>query len=286
MIVLRARRGAACGPGIADPAGRHHRAVAARARLRRGRAGSGSARRIRFTIEAADEAAARAEVERPVPPVPHQPGHRGRRRSSSSAVAGAAADGRPGRRRPLPRVELRARRASRPSRSLGGEAELLWHGDATLERRRRRRRARRVRPRRLPAARGHRPVLAGDGGGGRASPPPVARWSASATASRCSPRPGCCPVRCRRTPGLKFLCSHGRRCGSSRTDSVLTAGPRSGTVLRIPINHFEGNYTCDAETLAPAPGRGPGRAPLRRQPQRLDRRHRRRLQRRAATWSG
>ena len=23
-----------------------------------------------------------------------------------------------------------------------------------------------------------------------------------------------------------------------------------GTSLRIPINHFEGNYTCDAETLA------------------------------------
>ena len=23
-----------------------------------------------------------------------------------------------------------------------------------------------------------------------------------------------------------------------------------GTVLRIPINHFEGNYTCSAETLA------------------------------------
>jgi phosphoribosylformylglycinamidine synthase len=23
-----------------------------------------------------------------------------------------------------------------------------------------------------------------------------------------------------------------------------------GTELRIPINHFEGNYTCDAETLA------------------------------------
>jgi phosphoribosylformylglycinamidine (FGAM) synthase-like amidotransferase family enzyme len=33
-------------------------------------------------------------------------------------------------------------------------------------------------------------------------------------------------------------------------DSVLTAGVAVGTELRIPINHFEGNYTCDAATLA------------------------------------
>jgi phosphoribosylformylglycinamidine (FGAM) synthase-like amidotransferase family enzyme len=31
---------------------------------------------------------------------------------------------------------------------------------------------------------------------------------------------------------------------------VLTSGARVGDVLRIPINHFEGNYTCDAATLA------------------------------------
>jgi phosphoribosylformylglycinamidine synthase len=34
------------------------------------------------------------------------------------------------------------------------------------------------------------------------------------------------------------------------SDSVLTTGVPVGTELRIPINHFEGNYTCDAETLA------------------------------------
>jgi phosphoribosylformylglycinamidine synthase len=33
-------------------------------------------------------------------------------------------------------------------------------------------------------------------------------------------------------------------------DSVLTAGVPVGTVLRIPINHFEGSYICDAGTLA------------------------------------
>ena len=33
------------------------------------------------------------------------------------------------------------------------------------------------------------------------------------------------------------------------TDSVLTNGLEAGTRLRVPINHFEGNYTCDAATL-------------------------------------
>jgi phosphoribosylformylglycinamidine synthase len=32
--------------------------------------------------------------------------------------------------------------------------------------------------------------------------------------------------------------------------SVLTSGIAVGTELSIPINHFEGNYTCDTETLA------------------------------------
>jgi phosphoribosylformylglycinamidine synthase len=30
---------------------------------------------------------------------------------------------------------------------------------------------------------------------------------------------------------------------------VITSGAEPGTVLRLPINHFEGNYTCDAATL-------------------------------------
>ena len=31
---------------------------------------------------------------------------------------------------------------------------------------------------------------------------------------------------------------------------MLTEGLAVGTELSIPINHFEGNYTCDRETLA------------------------------------
>ena len=34
------------------------------------------------------------------------------------------------------------------------------------------------------------------------------------------------------------------------SDSVLTSQAQVGDVLRIPINHFEGNYTCSPETLA------------------------------------
>ena len=33
------------------------------------------------------------------------------------------------------------------------------------------------------------------------------------------------------------------------TASVLTAGAAVGDELVIPINHFSGNYTCDADTL-------------------------------------
>jgi phosphoribosylformylglycinamidine synthase len=34
------------------------------------------------------------------------------------------------------------------------------------------------------------------------------------------------------------------------TGSPLTNAAQVGDVLRIPINHFEGNYTCSPETLA------------------------------------
>jgi phosphoribosylformylglycinamidine synthase len=48
--------------------------------------------------------------------------------------------------------------------------------------------------------------------------------------------------------GLTFLCTPvDLEVASDR--SVLTGGVPVGTTLRIPINHFEGNYTCDARTL-------------------------------------
>jgi phosphoribosylformylglycinamidine synthase len=57
------------------------------------------------------------------------------------------------------------------------------------------------------------------------------------------------PGALQKNAGLKF------RCGMTQlrvesTDSVLTSNATVGDVLDIPINHFEGNYTCSPETLA------------------------------------
>jgi phosphoribosylformylglycinamidine synthase len=53
--------------------------------------------------------------------------------------------------------------------------------------------------------------------------------------------------------GLTFLCQPvDLEVASSRC--VLTSGLSPGQRLRIPINHFEGNYTCDRETLAQLQG--------------------------------
>ncbi len=55
--------------------------------------------------------------------------------------------------------------------------------------------------------------------------------------------------------GLTFLCRTVEV--EVVTDrSALTVGVPIGTRLHIPINHFEGNYTCDAATLAELQGRG------------------------------
>lgn len=57
------------------------------------------------------------------------------------------------------------------------------------------------------------------------------------------------PGALQKNAGLKF------RCGMTRlrvetTDSVLTSESQVGAELSVPINHFEGNYTCSPETLA------------------------------------
>ncbi len=50
-----------------------------------------------------------------------------------------------------------------------------------------------------------------------------------------------------RNEGLKFICKPVRlRVESDLCDWV---DPEPGSVLTIPINHNEGNFTCDAETL-------------------------------------
>jgi phosphoribosylformylglycinamidine synthase I len=60
---------------------------------------------------------------------------------------------------------------------------------------------------------------------------------------------GLLPGALRKNAGLKFLCRT-VECRVETSRTVLTRLATPGQVLRLPINHFEGNYTCDAQTLA------------------------------------
>jgi phosphoribosylformylglycinamidine synthase len=60
---------------------------------------------------------------------------------------------------------------------------------------------------------------------------------------------GLLPGALQKNRGLRFVCAT-MTVRVESSDSVLTAGVPVGTELRIPINHFEGNYTCDTRTLA------------------------------------
>src|SRR4051794_32774521 len=132
-------------------------------------------------------------------------------------------------------------------RSLGGDAELLWHGDDSL---------------------GHVDAVIVPGGfayGDYLRPGAIARFSPIMTAvakfaADGGPVVGICngfqvlteagplPGALQKNAGLKFLCTEVELRVES-TDSALTSAATTGDVLRVPINHFEGNYTCSAETL-------------------------------------
>ncbi len=60
---------------------------------------------------------------------------------------------------------------------------------------------------------------------------------------------GLLPGALQKNAGLKFRCSTAEIRVES-VDSVLTCSAQIGARLAIPINHFEGNYTCSPETLA------------------------------------
>lgn len=133
-------------------------------------------------------------------------------------------------------------------RNLGAEAELLWHGardlggvDAVV----------------LPGGFAHGDYL---------RPGAIARFSPimsciEAFAADGGPVVGICngfqiltearllPGALQKNRGLTFVCMPVELAVAS-TRSVLTRGLVGGQHLRIPINHFEGNYTCDATTLA------------------------------------
>jgi phosphoribosylformylglycinamidine synthase len=132
--------------------------------------------------------------------------------------------------------------------ALGGRAELLWHGagsvgqvDAVI----------------LPGGFAHGDYL---------RPGAIARFSPIMDAVRehaasGGPVVGICngfqvlteagllPGALQKNRGLKFLCTT-TRLRVETTHSSLTADATVGDELQIPINHFEGNYTCDPDTLA------------------------------------
>ncbi|HVX19003.1 MAG TPA: phosphoribosylformylglycinamidine synthase subunit PurQ [Acidimicrobiales bacterium] len=132
--------------------------------------------------------------------------------------------------------------------ALGGTADIVWHGDSSLA--------------------GYDAVIVPGGfaHGDYLRPGAIARFSpimgaVAEFAAAGGPVVGICngfqvlteagllPGALQKNAGLKFLCTTATLRVES-TNSVLTSAARVGQELRVPINHFEGNYTCSPETLA------------------------------------
>ena len=132
--------------------------------------------------------------------------------------------------------------------TLGGEAELIWHAETKLGA---------VDAVVLPGGFAHGDYLR-TGAIARFSP---VMEAVSAFAAAGGPVVGICngfqvlteagllPGALQKNAGLKFRCQ-ASRLRVETTDSVLTSRAQVGQELSIPINHFEGNFTCDKETLA------------------------------------
>lgn len=133
-------------------------------------------------------------------------------------------------------------------RQVGGEAKLVWHGDQALAG---------VDAVVLPGGFAHGDYL---------RPGAIARFSPVMDAVRDfaangGPVVGICngfqvlceagllPGALQKNQGLKFLCEPVRLRVETAT-TALTGEAEVGAELTIPINHFEGNYTCSPETLA------------------------------------
>ena len=131
--------------------------------------------------------------------------------------------------------------------ALGAEARIVWHGDDTV---------------------GQSDAVILPGGfahGDYLRPGAIARFSpvmeaVSQFAKSGGPVVGICngfqvlteahllPGALQKNSGLTFLCQMVTlEVASSK--SVLTGGVEVGLRLQVPINHFEGNYTCDRATL-------------------------------------
>jgi len=60
---------------------------------------------------------------------------------------------------------------------------------------------------------------------------------------------GLLPGAMMRNQHLRFLCRQ-VHCRVESTDTPFTCAAKQGQVLKMPIAHMEGNYFCDADTLA------------------------------------
>lgn len=132
--------------------------------------------------------------------------------------------------------------------ALGGKGEILWHGDDSI---------------------GDVDAVIIAGGfahGDYLRPGAIARFSPimgaiTEAANGGMPVVGICngfqvlteagllPGALQKNAGLKFI-NDWQMLTVASTDSVLTSAATVGQELDIPINHFEGNYTCSPETLA------------------------------------
>ena len=132
-------------------------------------------------------------------------------------------------------------------RGMGADAELLWHGDAGVGD---------VDAIVLPGGFAHGDYL---------RPGAIARFSpimAAVTefAAAGGPVVGICngfqvlteagllPGALQKNSGSRFVCAPAELVVAS-AQSALTCATALGDVLRLAINHFEGNYTCSAEVL-------------------------------------
>ena len=59
---------------------------------------------------------------------------------------------------------------------------------------------------------------------------------------------GLLPGALQKNYGLKFICKD-IQVRVETENSILTSEAKQGTKLTLPINHFEGNFTCDEKTL-------------------------------------
>ena len=132
--------------------------------------------------------------------------------------------------------------------ALGGEGNILWHGDQSL-------------------GQSDAVIIAGGfAHGDYLHPGAIARFSpimdaVVAAANDGMPVIGICngfqvlteagllPGALQKNAGLKFI-NDWQMLRVASTNSSLTASAEVGQELNIPINHFEGNYTCSPETLA------------------------------------